>query len=314
MNPVEKIQLEGNIPNDWSGLRLDQALARLFPEHSRSRLQNWITQGWVHINHHQKKARDKVLGGETVHIHAIQEIQLDSAPQKIDFPVIYEDESLLVIHKPAGLVVHPGAGNRSGTLVNALLYRHPELKHIPRAGIVHRLDKDTTGLMVVAKTLFSHTELVKQLQTRQVKRIYEAIVWGVLISGGTIQTQMGRHPVHRSKMAVVEKGKEAITHYRVLQRFNHHTHLELSLETGRTHQIRVHMAHLNAPLVGDKTYGGRTRIPPKASEATLAMLKSYPRQALHARRLAIFHPQQKKMMEWESDLPEEMKALLEILK
>lgn len=315
---MENIVLCGDIPLEWVGQRLDQTLARLFPEHSRSRLKTWIEGGKVCINNTPTlwRPKDKVKGGEQI------EIRAQVAPQEThwgaeDLPsaleIVYEDDDLLILNKPAGLVVHPGTGNTQGTLVNALLHRIPALNQIPRAGVVHRLDKDTTGLLVVAKTLTAHTSLITQLQNRTVKRIYEALVWGVMPSGGTHHTQMGRHPIDRSKMAVVEIGKEAITHYRVTKRFLNHTQLEVQLETGRTHQIRVHMAHLQYPIVGDKTYGGRTRIPPKASTLMLDSLKNFQRQALHAKRLVLVHPTRKEEMGWEVSLPEDFENLLKVL-
>lgn len=315
---MENIQLSAEIPLEWAGQRLDQALARLFPLHSRSRLKIWIEQGDVTINQSPSilRPKDKVKGGEQIEIRS-QMANLETHWGAEELPsaleIVYEDDDLLVLNKPSGLVVHPGTGNTHGTLVNALLHHIPELNKIPRAGVVHRLDKDTTGLLVVAKTLASHTFLVTQLQNRTVKRFYEALVWGVMPSGGTLQTKMGRHPIDRSKMAVVEMGKEAITHYRVSQRFMHHSKLEIQLETGRTHQIRVHMAHLQYPIVGDKTYGGRTRIPPKASTLMLDSLKNFHRQALHAKRLVLVHPTQKIEMGWEVPLPEDFENLLQVL-
>lgn len=312
----EILKLEAEIPPTLAKSRLDQALAIVFPEHSRSRLKYWIEEGKVFVDDKNWRAKDKVQGGEYIKIEVPIEAQtewLAEAPE-LDLDIVYEDEDLLIVNKTAGCVVHPAAGNKSGTLVNALLHRIPELNKIPRAGIVHRLDKDTTGLMVVAKTLEAQASLGAQLQARTVKRTYETVVWGVMLSGGSLRTQMGRHPNHRSKMAVVEQGKEAITHYRVLARYAHHSHLEVQLETGRTHQIRVHMGHINYPVVGDKTYGGRTRIPPKASERMLTMLREFSRQALHAKSLALLHPRSKQEMTWEIPLPEDMQILLKILR
>lgn len=312
----EIIKLEAVIPieSGWEGLRLDQALAKLFPEHSRSRIKIWIEEGKVWVNGGVvTKPREKVQGGSQVVIETAVEVQTEWSGEDIPLEIIYQDQDILVINKPANMVVHPGIKNQTGTLVNALLHYCPELKQIPRAGIVHRLDKDTTGVLVVAKTLQAHTDLVTKLQKRKVKRVYMALVWGNVLSGGTIATQMGRHPVDHSKMAVVESGKEAVTHYRVLQRFQTHTLLEVSLETGRTHQIRVHMAHLNHPVVGDQTYGGRTRIPPKASKLILESLNNFKRQALHAKQLAFAHPVTKEEMSFEAPVPEDLEKLLKVL-
>lgn len=323
---MENIILNAEVPLEWSGLRLDQALARLFPEYSRSRLKAWIEEKAVYIAspqaasetsmNNQWRPKDKVQGGEKIKIEArVDQKEIHWAPEELSFEldIIFEDEHLLILNKPAGLVVHPGAGNSRGTLVNALLHKIPALNQIPRAGVVHRLDKDTTGLLAIAKTLTAHASLTKQLQKRSMKRIYEALVWGVMPAGGSISTNMGRHPIDRSKMAVVENGKEAITHYRVLKRFTNHTQLEVQLETGRTHQIRVHMSHLHYPIVGDKTYGGRARIPPKASQLMLDSLKEFRRQALHAKRLVLIHPTLKTEMGWEAPLPDDFKKLLKVL-
>uniref|UniRef100_UPI0010696BE5 23S rRNA pseudouridine(1911/1915/1917) synthase RluD n=1 Tax=Pseudomonas aeruginosa TaxID=287 RepID=UPI0010696BE5 len=240
--------------------------------------------------------------------------QGEGLAQDIELEIVYEDEHILVIDKPAGLVVHPAAGHQDGTLLNALLYHVPDIANVPRAGIVHRLDKDTTGLMVVAKTLEAHTKLVAQLQARSVSRIYEAIVIGVITSGGTIDAPIGRHGVQRQKMAVVDAGKVAVSHYRVLERFRAHTHTRVKLETGRTHQIRVHMSHIGYPLVGDPVYGGRFRIPPVASQTLVQTLREFPRQALHARFLELDHPATGVRMKWESPLPEDFLWLLSLLR
>ena len=239
---------------------------------------------------------------------------VETLPEAIPLAVVYEDDELIVIDKPAGLVVHPAAGHQDGTLLNALLYHVPDIANVPRAGIVHRLDKDTTGLMVVAKTLEAHTKLVAQLQARSVSRIYEAIVIGVITSGGTIDAPIGRHGVQRQKMAVVDAGKVAVSHYRVLERFRAHTHTRVKLETGRTHQIRVHMSHIGYPLVGDPVYGGRFRIPPVASQTLVQTLREFPRQALHARFLELDHPATGVRMKWESPLPEDFLWLLSLLR
>ena len=242
------------------------------------------------------------------------QVQGDWQPEAIALDIIYEDHALLVINKPAGLVVHPAAGHQDGTLLNALLHHAPELAKVPRAGIVHRLDKDTTGLMVVAKTLEAQTDLVIQLQNRSVIREYECVVVGVMTAGGKVDQPIARHGTNRQKMAVVAGGKQAISHYRVINRFRTHTHVKVKLETGRTHQIRVHMSHIYFPLVGDQTYGGRLRIPPGASTELIAMLREFPRQALHARRLELEHPDDNRTMRWEAPLPADMLALLALLR
>ncbi len=235
-------------------------------------------------------------------------------PQDIPLNVVYEDTDLIVLNKPAGFVVHPAAGNPDGTLQNALLFYYPELRLMPRSGIVHRLDRDTTGLMVVARTLQSHTDLVRQLQARQMEREYEAIVNGVMIAGGRVDALIGRHPVNRKRMAVVTNGKDAITHYRVLEKFRAHTHIRLKLESGRTHQIRVHMSHIRYPIVGDPVYGGRKKIPVGATSILKKLLLEFPRQALHARRLTLLHPANKKQIGWEAPTPSDMQTLLQGLR
>ena len=261
-----------------------------------------------------KRPRDKIAENDIIEIEATLEAVLDWAGEPIPLNIVFEDEHILVINKPAGLVVHPGAGNKAGTLVNALLHHLPHLSQIARAGVVHRLDKETSGLMVVAKTLASQTQLVSQLQARTVKRRYEAVVCGRLTSGGTVDAPIGRHPFERTRMAVVESGKTAITHYRVLERFPAHTHLKLELETGRTHQIRVHMAHIHHPIVGDKTYGGRFRLPPNTHPLVQNYLRTFPRQALHAQGLSLVHPVTGEEMGWEAPLPTDIHELLSALK
>lgn len=294
---------------------MDQALAALFPDYSRTRLQQWLRDGNVRVDGAVWRAKDKVRGGEVIEVTAQTELQTgNDLAENLPLDIVYSDETLIVINKPAGLVVHPAAGNRAGTLLNALLYHAPELSQVPRAGIVHRLDKDTTGLLVVARTLKAQVSLVAQLQARSVSRQYDAIVFGELISGGTIDLPMGRHPTDRKRMAVRQGGREAITHFRVVERFRAHTHLRVSLETGRTHQIRVHMAQAKFPLVGDKTYGGRVHIPRYASDEIISALRAFPRQALHAARLELTHPQTGKSMRWRAPLPDDMVALLEVLR
>jgi 23S rRNA pseudouridine1911/1915/1917 synthase len=299
------------VPEEMMGKRLDFAATELFPGYSRSRIQNWIKSGALTLDGETAKSKEKVLGGEKLILLAEQEEQGDWEAEDIALDIVFEDDHILVINKPAGLVVHPGAGNRSGTLLNGLLFHCPDLVNVPRAGIVHRLDKDTTGLMVVAKTLEAHADLVAQLQERTVSREYEAVVAGVMTGGGRVEAAMGRHPRQRQKMAVVDfGGKEAITHYRVIKRYPNHTHVRLKLETGRTHQIRVHMAHIGYALVGDTTYAGRMKLPKNASSELLELLRNFGRQALHATQLGLIHPMTGEYLEWQVDRPEDMKILL----
>ncbi len=306
--------MRAEVPSELGGQRLDQVAAQLFSEHSRSRLSTWIKEGCLTVDGAVLRPRDIVHGGSVLQLEAEQEAQGEWIAQDIELDIVYEDDQLLVLNKPAGLVVHPAAGHQDGTLLNALLHHIPELINVPRAGIVHRLDKDTTGLMVVAKTLQAQTNLVDQLQKRSVSRIYECIVIGVITAGGKIDAPIGRHGQQRQRMAVMEGGKQAISHYRVLERFRSHTHTRVKLETGRTHQIRVHMAHVNFPLVGDPAYGGRFRIPPAASPTMVQALKDFPRQALHARFLELDHPVTGQRMKWESPLPDDFVWLLTLLR
>ena len=305
-----KSELTAVIPHSLKGLRLDNALVHLFPDYSRARLQKWIRNGELLVDGKVLRPRDTVFGGEQIDIHIVptEEIQLE--PEDIKLEIIYEDESILVIDKPAGIVVHPGAGNTFGTLANALLFYLPNLSAIPRAGIVHRLDKDTSGLLVIAKKLESHAYLVDQLQQRKVGRQYLALVQAELIAGGTVDASIGRHPVDRKRMAVVTSGKPAITHYQVKQRYSGCTLLEVKLETGRTHQIRVHLSHIKLPIVGDPVYG--QKIP--SSNINKLLLSKFPRQALHAEKLSIHHPETKKLCEWIAPLPEDFEQLLMSLK
>jgi 23S rRNA pseudouridine1911/1915/1917 synthase len=308
-------ELTAQVPFSMGGLRFDQAASELFPEFSRSRLQSWIKDGQLKINGVVGKPKDKVIGGETLDLNAELEAQGDWQPEEITLDIVHEDDDLLIINKQAGLVVHPAAGNYTGTLVNALLNHIPELINLPRAGIVHRLDKETTGLMVVAKTLEAHTDLVAQLADRTVSREYEAVAVGAMTGGGTVNAPMGRHPIHRKLMAVLSQGgKRAITHYRVATRFPHHTHIKVKLETGRTHQIRVHMAHIGFALVGDKTYGKSFKIPKGANANLIEALKAFPRQALHAAKLGLEHPGTGEYTEWTAPIPEDFKGLLAALK
>lgn len=308
------IKLQAEIPETLAGLRLDQALAKLFPHYSRSRLQNWIKEGMILIDGQIPQQRNKVKAGQKIEINAELTPEEKWLPETIPLEILYEDEEIIVINKPAGLVVHPGAGNQSKTLVNALLHHAPQLNTIPRAGVVHRLDKETSGLLIIAKTLAAHHQLVGQLQKRTAKRQYQAIVNGVLISGASIDMPIGRHPTNRLKMAVTEGGKKAITHYRVSERFRAHTLINVQLETGRTHQIRVHMAHIQHPIVGDPQYGGRLKFPAGISAELKTALQNFRRQALHAWRLEIKHPKSDKLMSWEAPLPDDMQQLLKLLR
>ena len=302
------------VPAAAAGRRLDAVLAELFPEYSRSRLSAWIKAGQVTVDGAPARPRDPVHGGETIVLDAVEEVQTHAVAEDIPLDVLYEDEHVFVLDKPAGLVVHPGAGNPAGTLVNALLHRDPALDKLPRAGIVHRLDKDTSGVMVVARTLQAHTALVAQLSAREVHRQYLAIVVGALVSGGTADAAIDRHPRDRLRMAVREDGKDAVTHYRLRERFRAHTALECRLETGRTHQIRVHMAHLKHPIIGDPLYGGSLRLPKGASEDLIAALRGFKRQALHAEVLAFAHPVTGEAIRCEAPVPADMQALMALLR
>jgi len=311
----ERIQQSAVVLSEQSGLRVDQVAAELFAEFSRARLQAWIKSGELLVDGASVRAKDKVHYGSVMSLAAVAPVEENWQAQAIALDIVYEDASLLVINKPAGLVVHPGAGSPDGTLLNALLFHDPALAAVPRAGIVHRLDKDTTGLLVVARTLAAHTALVRQLQARTMKREYEAVVCGVLTAGGTVNAPIGRHPRDRVKMAVVATGKPAVTHYRVLQRFETLTHVRCQLESGRTHQIRVHMAHIGHPLLGDAVYGGTTRLrlPKQAQEATRRLLQQFSRQALHAAQLGLVHPETEEDMQWQAPLPADMQQLLQVL-
>jgi 23S rRNA pseudouridine1911/1915/1917 synthase len=305
-----------SIPMNLGGERLDIALQQLLPQHSRSRLQAWIKAGLVTLNGETTTAKAKVWGGEQVSINPPENAQENAfKPENIPLDIIYEDDTILIINKPAGLVVHPAAGNWSGTLLNALLHHLPQLSDVPRAGIVHRLDKDTSGLLVVAKTLEAQTSLVRQLQARTVKREYRAIVWGIMWRHGTVNQPIGRHSHARTKMAISRTGKPAVTHYEVLERFGTNTYVRCQLETGRTHQIRVHMQHLKAPIVGDNVYGIGNIIPHKQMTQTLRdAITGFNRQALHAIKLGLIHPKTEEFMEWQIELADDMRALLEAMR
>lgn len=311
---AETIKLTAEVPEEFAGMRLDQVAAQLFPDYSRARLQIWIKSGELSVNGEQKKPREKLLSGEILELVAEVENEERWEAEDIALDVVHEDETLLVINKPAGLVVHPAAGHPSGTLLNALLAYDQNFASVPRAGIVHRLDKDTSGLMVVAKTLLAQNHLVNQLQERTVSREYEAVVFGTMTGGGTVEADIGRHPRQRKKMAVVEVGgKEAITHYRIIKHYANHTHIRCMLETGRTHQIRVHMAHIKHALIGDPLYAGRPRLPKAASDALITALRSFGRQALHARKLSLQHPVSGEQVSWEVALASDFADLLQLL-
>lgn len=311
---AERVELEALVPPQMHGNRLDQVAAQLFPDYSRSRLKSWIQSGELTVDAQQVRPRDKVEGGAVLTLNAALADEVSWEPEAIDLDIVYEDAAIIVLNKPAGLVVHPAAGHAGGTLVNALLAYAPELAQLPRGGIVHRLDMETSGLLVVARNLAAHHHLVAQLQARSVKREYAAVCIGQMTGGGSVDAPMGRHPRQRKKMAVLAAGgKEAVTHYRVERRFGHHTSISVRLETGRTHQIRVHMAHRHHPLVGDPVYGGRPRIPPGASEKLITTLRAFGRQALHARTLALDHPQRNERVEFSCELPADMQELLAVL-
>jgi len=297
-----------------AGKRLDVVLAQLFPEYSRSRLKIWIEQGQVLLNGQTAKPKTKVSGDEELQL-TVQSIESEESIVAEDIPldIIHQDEAIIVVNKPAGLVVHPAAGHYSGTMQNALLYFDESLASIPRAGIVHRLDKDTTGLMVIARNLSSHKYLVNLIQKHEVVRQYQAVVFGVMTGGGMVDQPIGRHPRDRIKMAVRKNGREAVTHYRLLQRFREHSHVKVQLETGRTHQIRVHMSHLRHPIVGDPVYAGRHRNPAGALPELLNFLQQFKRQALHAWKLTFEHPDSGEEVTFEAPLPDDMQQLIALL-
>jgi 23S rRNA pseudouridine1911/1915/1917 synthase len=301
------------LPDELAGLRLDQALARALPQYSRARLQSWIDRGAVRIAGRVPRARDKVSGGERVRIEALLTPEGSVAPEALPLEVVYEDREVLVLDKPPGLVVHPGAGNPAHTLQNALLAFDRNLALVPRAGLVHRLDRGTSGLLVVARTVEAHARLVAALAAREVERRYLAISIGAMTGGRTISEPIGRHRTARTRMAVRSDGRTAVTHVRVVRRYRAHTLVEAQLETGRTHQIRVHLAHIGYPVLGDPVYGGRRRIPPAASPALLEALASLRRQALHAARLSFLQPSTGREMSFEAPLPDDMQRVLTAL-
>ena len=310
---MENIHLTATLAQATVGQRLDQALAHTFPQHSRSRLQQWIKEGFVHVDSAPCTPRQKVNGGEEITIRAQLTPEKNWSGEPIPLSIVAEDEALMVINKPVGLVSHPAAGNLTGTLVNALLHHDPQLARLPRAGLIHRLDKNTSGLLVIARTPEAHTYLVDQMQKRQITRCYEAVVNGVMTGGGSVEAPIDRHPIHRTRMAVRDSGKQAVSHYRVITRFRAHTHIQVQLETGRTHQIRVHMAHIRYPLVGDSAYGGRVYLPKRCEESLKIRLQSFSRQALHAKALSLVHPLTGETCLWECQLPADMAALIDAL-
>jgi 23S rRNA pseudouridine1911/1915/1917 synthase len=306
--------LNATIPAELAGRRFDQAIAELFPDYSRSRLTAWIKSGAVRLDGETVAPRQIVYGGEQVEVDVVAEREIGAQPEAIDLDIVHADADVIVVNKPPGLVVHPGAGNPAGTLQNALLHFDPKLAEIPRGGIVHRLDKDTSGLMVVARSMRAHTSLVEQLSERDVHRQYLAIVYGAMVAGGRVDAPLGRHPRDRLKQAVREDGRDAITHYRVRERFRTMTLVECRLETGRTHQIRVHMAHVKHPLVGDPQYGGLLKLPKGAGAPLVDALRGFKRQALHAEQLEFVHPKTGKPVSFEVAPPADMQGLLAALR
>ena len=311
---MERIFRQAVVPAECAGQRLDQAAARVWPEFSRSRLRQWIDAGCLTAGGSAVPPKTRLAGGEELVLDAMTQPQVALDPEPIRLAIVAEDPAFFVIDKPAGLIVHPGAGNPSGTLQNALLHRDPALEQVPRAGIVHRLDKDTSGLLVVARTLQSQAALAAQIESRSMHRTYEAICGGVLTGGGTVDAPLGRHPRDRRRQCVREDGRAARTHYRLRERFRAHTHIEVNLDPGRTHQIRVHMAHVRSPLLGDPVYGGRPRLPRAPTAELVAAVQGFPRQALHAVRLAFEHPVTGEPVEAHSEPAEDFRALLEVLR
>jgi 23S rRNA pseudouridine1911/1915/1917 synthase len=311
MNAEKQIM---SIPDDFAGRRLDQALARMFPQYSMSRLKEWLLAGAIIVEGGPKRPKDAVSGGEMVSLQPVAEINVRAEPEAIDLDIVHEDDELLVVNKPAGLVVHPGAGNPAGTMMNGLLHRIPVLEEVPRAGIIHRLDKDTSGLLLVAKSLTAHTALVRLLAEREISRRYVAICGGALTGGGIIREPISRHPVDRKRMSVQQNGKPAVTHYTVKERFAAFTCVNVQLETGRTHQIRVHFAHRRHALVGDQVYGGRLALPKGASDELIQALRHFKRQALHATRLAFEHPSSGEQIDLTVPPPKDFQMLADTLR
>lgn len=305
--------LSAFIPDEAAGKRLDLALASLFPDFTRSQIQQWIGEGRVRVDARVPLKRDRVRGGEAVTLEVPPPAASEHAPERIPLTIVHEDRDILVINKPAGLVVHPGAGNPAGTLLNALLHHAPGLGKLPRAGIVHRLDRDTSGLMVVAKTERARQSLIEQLAERSVTREYVAVVNGVMIAGATVDAPIGRSRHDRTRMAVTSSGREAVSHVRVLKKYRAHTLVQVSLESGRTHQIRVHLAHLRYPVIGDPVYGGRPKLPRGANPTVIEVLRNFRRQALHAVKLRLVHPGKGEEMQWAVSVPRDMHDLMEAL-
>ncbi len=303
------------VPRELAGRRLDQILGKLFSDYSRTRLQNWVRQGRVWVDGETCQIRQRLHGGEHLRVEPIQESEIHSQPEALDLDIVYEDADLLVVNKPAGLVVHPGAGNPNGTLLNALLYHCPQLSALPRAGIVHRLDKNTTGLLVVALTLECQTHLTRMISDRQIRREYEAVVHGFPPADGLIDLPIGRHPRQRTRMAVSDetRGKPARTHFQAIRYFQAHSHIALRLETGRTHQIRVHLSHSGYPIVGDPEYSGRRQAVSKLNTASRHAVENFTHQALHAKRLSFSHPMTQCALEFCQPLPKDLRELLDTL-
>ncbi len=316
LNPTDETDdvVAGVVPLSLAGHRLDKVLPEVFPPHSRSQLQTWLKEGRVLLNDEVPSGRMAVSGGELLTLDMPPAEPSSWVAQPVPLTVVYEDDDVAIIDKPAGLVVHPGAGNTTGTLANGVLHRYPHANRLPRAGIVHRLDKDTSGLLVVALSETARGVLIQNLENREVQREYLAVINGTLISGGSVDAPIGRHPRDRIKMAVTEKGKPAQTDYRIVERFRTHTLLSLKLHSGRTHQIRVHMAHLGYPLIGDPVYGDRVRLPSKASEMLVTALSGFRRQALHASTLGFLHPLTGEPLSWTSALPTDLELLLAALR
>ena len=308
------IQQQFSVNQQEAGKRLDQCLANRLPEYSRRKIQHWIKQNYIQLNQQATTPKQKLCFGDTIDLDVPVEKKIEDKAEDIKFDIVYQDDAFFVINKPVGLVVHPAAGHQTGTLLNGLLAIDQNLEQLPRAGIVHRLDKDTSGVMVVARTLIAHNHLVNQLQERTVKREYRAVAQGVITAGRTIEEPIGRHPNDRKKMAVVSDGKEAITHFNVLQKFRNFSEIKVNLETGRTHQIRVHLANLRHPLVGDQVYGGRLTLPKSISDELKVELHQFKRQALRARKLSFIHPDTEEQVSFETDLPSDMKQLIDIIK
>ena len=302
------------IPDRLIGSRLDAAISEMLPELSRNKITSWIKSGEILIDSNSFKPKEKVLGGEIIEMNVATEENTNWIAEDIKLDIVFEDDEIIILNKPSGLVTHPGAGNTHGTLANGILFARPELNQIDRAGIVHRLDKDTSGLMAIAKTENAKLSLIKQLESHSVSREYIAIVYGSMVTGGMVDEPIGRDSVNRQKQAVTKGGKPAITHFRVIEKFKNFTLIKAILETGRTHQIRVHMSHIGHPLLGDFTYGGKVKFPKGAKEELKVAIKEFSRQALHAKKLSITHPGDNKELSWKSKLPEDLDTMINILR